>query len=400
MSNTSKQHIADISFHLVFCFLSLKELSIISQCCKEWKRMVIEPSFLNIYRHNCVFSVVKPSKRLKLTAQSPFRHLIRNISTHLFSFQLSDYVVLTHFIRLESLECGIFWNDPENAEFDITPVFKALGPRLNTLTIRMVKWNTSVPPSFFHFQKALSFLSSLQSLKFTSSRSLIFTDMSFLSCLTKLKSFNWNDISSDLSLTELARNLSLCSNLISLVLDSFIISHIHTIRLLLVELKNLNLNHLGNFHFSHYFPKEYEYECVQLFNQLTNLQTIDIHLYSSNSQIPIFLSKWIRHLDISARSLSDQDVAFIHSLTHLKSLGLNDCHIVSPKMRLLMSGLSNQLENLCIKRHFHYYDNKISFQDISKIKNLKSIDFQDVDGLLFDEFDLLKNCKHLESNSN
>jgi hypothetical protein len=43
--------IPDISYHLIYCFLSLKELTLVGQCGKTWNRLVTEPSFLNLFRH-------------------------------------------------------------------------------------------------------------------------------------------------------------------------------------------------------------------------------------------------------------------------------------------------------------------------------------------------------------
>jgi hypothetical protein len=192
--------IPDISYQLIFCFLPLRELPRISRCSKDWRRIVTAPFFLSMF-HQRKSLVIEDETQLTRLLSSPFSQSIRKIklkhskvfmrSIHSF-FTSSSFDHFIYFNRLESLNMGINWDC--SRDFDITPAFKALAPRLVKLKVNMSSnfehERRSLPPSFFHFQSALSLLTSLNTLTLSAYENDLLSDISFLSCMKKLEKFS------------------------------------------------------------------------------------------------------------------------------------------------------------------------------------------------------------------
>jgi hypothetical protein len=98
-------HIPDISYHLIFCFLSLKELTCIAQCNKEFTRLVTESSFLNMFHFQGVLNINR-QMQIQSASQSPLRSVIVNIKMDIY---LDETMEFSHFNRLESLDLKIHW---------------------------------------------------------------------------------------------------------------------------------------------------------------------------------------------------------------------------------------------------------------------------------------------------
>jgi hypothetical protein len=397
----SQKSIPDISYQLVFCFLPLRNIPIIAQCSKEFKRIVTEPFFFNLFpRHEMV--VFKHKSSFVNASSSTFRQMIHQI--RLFFRNLKCNRFLIHFNHLESLDMTIDWY----TVFDFTPVFQALGSRLLELKVESVFPNLIVSgddsSTFFNFQSALSFLTLLKILNLSNFIYEKISDLSFLSHMKQLKSFKCDCIHPrPFTIQTLVENLSKCSELTDLVL-----------------FKNQywpDLNHLANLfnalektkliHFGWFcnITQDQQYKLAEILNHFSYLQTIGIELESAilfddidDTNIPISLGKWIRHLKISFRECSDQDVIDIISLPHLISLELNKCKIYSLQMKNLIDGLSPRLTDLSVSSpNNSVYSCEISFNSLSRCVKLKSLNLSKIKGLKDEEFHLLSNCKELES---
>jgi hypothetical protein len=229
-----------------------------------------EPSFLNMFHHDDIFEI-EDEQQIELLSQSPFCNVIHNVKMHSYvDCPLGSTIYLIPFRHLQSLDFVVNWNAPENENFDITPVFQALGPKLQNFQLKMHKSVNDVnqlkPPkvSLCHFQNALSLLTSLTSLTFMSRNPFIFTNISFLSHMKKLQSFNCNCIG---NYAEIARKyanlkdtidqLSLLPDLTYLYLDEWQQNISIYLKEISKQLENSQINHLGLFDKIHGSPRFY-----------------------------------------------------------------------------------------------------------------------------------------------
>jgi hypothetical protein len=218
------------------------------------------------------------------------------------------------------------------------------------------------------FQEGLSCLTSLTHLEFSKPEDCELIDYSFLSHMKRLSSLIFHGYLDVDSVKNITKQICFCSDLNFLDLDhSF---HRYNLDFLKV-LKNLK--HLGRF----YNIDQYqEYEHLQLFNQIVNLETIDIALTCEATKVPILLGKWIQHLHIERRVFTGEDVISILNLPHLKSITLGQCEMSFVQINKLFSGLSARLENFHLVEGTSTRFNK-SFQlSLSPCINLKSITIQ------------------------
>jgi hypothetical protein len=387
----------DISYHLIFCFLSLKELPLIARCSKEWNRLVTQPSFLNMFPKQHIY--FDRETMIQSASTSSFQIIISRIKLNIsFLCPSSATSYLTHFKHLIYLNLNMvnywFGNNNKTSDGFVSHVFQLLGSTLRQLTI-------SISPDFTTFallnqlQNALSFLTSLESLKImnNSTRHFNFTNSSFLSHMKELKLFSCDCIGNISLIRDLPDNLALCSSLVHLDLQGYLFDNLVEFKKVFKAFQNSKINHLAGLYNIH---KDQEYECAQLLNQLSHLRSIDISLVSLDHPIPKLLGKWIHRLSINNRIFSEKDILDIINLPHLKSLCLlYRCKLSSEQMENLIGGLSYQLEHLHV--NLSHGPLVISFQPLSKLVNLKSLSFQDVFMKDFREYELLTNCKQLES---
>jgi hypothetical protein len=360
---TKKQYIPDVSYHLIFCFLQLEELSLIAQCSKDFKRIVMDPSFVNMFHHSDVLEI-KDEEDIKR-----FRHVIRKakMDTQILC-RLSRTNFLHRFNRLESLDLTIDFADSKNFDYDITPVFQALGPKLRQLKVIIYEWPIgALPPlSFLQFQNALCHLESLTSLNLNNYLP-IFTNVSFLTKMIHLQTFICNSPTK-----KMIKCLSFLPELTHLGGFSFTGGNhsINELKELCMALSKTKLIHLGRFQIggSNYDSAE-NYQ--SFLKTLNHLETIDIIAFGNYAKIPSLslLGKWVDHLHIYWRSFKDEDVSTIINLPNLKSIKLERVFIQNFQLEVLISGLSSRLEKLEISDMCH---NEISFGTLSKCTKLKS----------------------------
>jgi hypothetical protein len=342
--------IPDITFQLIFCFLPLRELPHIARCCKQWNRLVTAQSFINMFQHKD--TVCFGDDIIQNSVAGSFHGIIRKIALMTFSTTFST-VKLLPFNRIVSLEFTMNYgvDNYRGLEGNFETLFKALGPRLCELKVSFYYLNELFNDLPLEVQKLIDSLVLLPELK-----RLVFK------CLFNSKHF-------------LDRLDKLCKGL-----------------------KDSKLNHLG--YFSN-IPHQSIDACVQRLNQLSHLQTIGVGLkgtFPLDLQF-ISLGKWISHLSIFDRSLSHHDVnSVIIQLPHLTSITLKNCSLQHQEIiHELIKGLSSKLENLLLTHTNCFESCKISFPILSKCKNLKSLVLKNIIFPPQDEFDLLVNCKLLET---
>jgi hypothetical protein len=379
----SNNIIPDISYHLIFCFLSLRQLPLIAQCSKEYKRIVTELSFLNMFRHKYAMELfkIKNKQQIELLSKSPFHHAIRGIIMHdTYGNLLSNSIYFIQFYKLISLDIAIDWCEDRKQNFDIKPVFQALGPGL--LKLKIIVFNNPYKSSPWNFQKALLFLTSLTSLELNK---VFPTDCSFLSHMKQLRSF-----SCDFDLTHLYLNYSSPSD------NSFV----YQMRNVCTELENSKLKNIGSFKYFTNIPKKQESECLQLLNRFNQLETIDIK-FVCNDKIPTFLGKWIQNLEFHQRTITDRDMSdMIINLPNLKSITLESCMIQPLQIKNLINGLCKRLEVLCINSEngFHVTYFQVPFDSLFTCTKLKSLKLALVYDLEMNKIDeLFICCKQLKS---
>jgi hypothetical protein len=129
----SHQTIPDITYHLIFCFIPLDELPVIEQCCKEWKRIVTEPLFLNMFPAHAYFSSIENQNLL--ASNTPFLRVIRKIQLSNYyyctNFDFCKSNFLSKFPRLESIHLRLYLNET----IIIKHVFQTLAPKLLYLVV-------------------------------------------------------------------------------------------------------------------------------------------------------------------------------------------------------------------------------------------------------------------------
>jgi hypothetical protein len=399
MSQNTINNIPDISYQLVFCFLAFKELPRIAQCSKEWKRIVIIPSFLNMFpKQQMKFS----NQIIKSLSLSPFRQIIHQIIPQSLDFlPINETFILIHFNHIVSLELSICWQIlVKDLEFDITPVFQALAPRLQQLRVKIDKWIGDTPPlSFYHFQNALSLLTSLTHLSLFSFVIVnIFNNLRFLSQMTHLQMFSSNCIDQQVYTGQLVDHFLHCPNLTHLNLPYFFRDKtIDKLSELCSGLQHSKLKHLGCFH---EIPQNQQHLCLESLSKMRNLESIHIAPLVSivPNNIPILLGRWIHWLEVHDAKLDERDLNSIQSLTHLKTFRIIFRYAQNeiPIMRSLILCLSSSLEKIWVESAHATFG--ISFKSLSKFIHLKAIQMINIHGLLGEgsegHLDLLK-CKQL-----
>jgi hypothetical protein len=386
--------IPDISYQLVFCFLPLNQLPIIARCSKRCRAIVTNPSFLNMFPIQTIIitnSIV--------TYSGPFIDLVRKLIIQKTINCRNETILLIKFRRLFSLEMTIDFHQFQ--EFNITPVFQELGPRLRELKVSCEQNSRlNTPNSFILFQKSLSLLNSLTSLKLFDHPKFgdkIVNDISFLSHMKKLQNFTCNCIHSSINIEILLSQITLLTDLSSLELDSFFPYSFakdayYQLKRFFVALENTN-DKLAKIGFFSFMPNNEEF--LHLFTKLNQLKEIRVRIIIGES-IPTMLSKWIYDLELFGLGFSNENICEIIRLSNLKSLKLIRCVISNLKMKSLMNGLSSRLEELTIYQETssHY---TFSFIYLSECVNLKNLALLNTTHLDFDHFEILLNCKKLES---
>jgi hypothetical protein len=372
MSQINNQ-IPDISYHLTFCFLSLQELILITQCSKKWRMLVYNSCFMNMFKCKDYQLVVEDENQMKLLSHSPFAKVVDNILIK--DENLNTVRFLVNFKRLQTLclSYNITWNSRTNKEFNCSFIFQSLASKLLNLTVfpDFSPMAHDLPPSIRYFEESLSLLTSLNSLTVrTFGDRRIFTNMSFLSQMIHLENFECDCIDdSYVSSEELVNNLICCTNLTRL--DIWIPSNLHLLRELCTRLINSKLEHIVGLRLDSLADYQ-QYECAQLLNNLKNLKSIDCNTVSEESNIPILFGQWIQDLFIHHREFNEEDVTDIIKLSNLKSLDIRFCDFAPNMLSNLICCLSSKLECLVLHSNSQMNDKQL-FQSLAKCCKLKTL---------------------------
>jgi hypothetical protein len=417
--NENAIDIPDISYFLIFCFLDISELSVVSRCNKKTRQIVTAPSFLNMYYNNQRF-LIQSLDYINEMIQSPLHQLVQNIS---LDDRCSLYVItlLPYFTRMHTLNLSMDWGGGDhNLGVEFISIFKLLAARLRKLSIEIIR-----PPSSFlaknnfqHFQAALSGCTEIVYFNLDSRYNRCFSNVSFLKQMQSLQTFEsdfvFGDPDSDYliqcirSLPSLT-HLNLCcyfdhnSNRFNSGDDDDAEST-HIVR----QLKKLcaqpgappKLKHIGCIYGD---IVNYEQSAHHL-SQLPSLQTIDFEMRRFN-MFPHPLCKFIRKLKISGKTqgnkLKEEDMLSITGLPNLTSLEIYSCQIDCSTLQHIIFGLASQLEELEIFGTYQlssapYHKNcELSFLTLSQCTLLKSLSLSNLDGLMQCQIPLLKKCHQL-----
>jgi hypothetical protein len=383
--------IPDISYHLIFSFLSIHELASISQCSKEWRRIVTEPCFFNMYRQTDMLTIDNKNN----VSKSPLRHVIRKVRIETLDNEINH---LGFYNRLEVLEMTFDWIYFHSIDhnFDFVPVFKILGPKLCELNVHLRRWNAQniIPNSysFVQFHKALSLLTSITLLRLQNVYSQLFiSDISFLSVMKQLQSFSCNCI--NVTAKELAATLqSSCPDLTRLEVGYF--RNSNDLEEICQGLQHSQLSHLGAFsNISRIDQNLY----AQSLNKLRNLKTIEYSLQYIIDIPHTSLGRWIHHLEIFDKNLYADHVNSIIALPHLKSLKMIGLGIETLQIQNLIESLSSRLEHLFLDRDRDWDEFEISFQSLSKCIKLKTLSILNITFSDSRCINILFNCQQLET---
>jgi hypothetical protein len=350
------------------------------QCCKEWKRIVKEKSFLCMYRHDGVFEI-----KNRFHFPSPVRHLIRKLKLNdpfIFQFYTNNHQEFT-FSRIDSIECIT------NVDLDASSLFRSLAPKL--LQLKVVSEVYSIN-TLVHFPNSLSILTSLTSLDISVYGRAKIENLSFLYHMKQLKIFLCDIYQTPAR--EIVRHLITLPNLRSVEFTTGLEKYqkLYYLKEICSESEKLKLTHFG---WLQNIPDEQYVECLHLLNKLKYLETIDICV--DINQIPILLGKWIHELYIRLRPFISQDVIDIISLPHLKSLTLSGCRIDDYQMIHLIHGLSPILEDLKIIVFGESSNNcELRISSLSHCMKLKTLELKNILIIDLPDFHLLSNCQHLE----
>jgi hypothetical protein len=283
-------HIPDISYHNIFCFLPLNELIRIAQCNKEFHRIVTAPSFFNMYPLN---SAALKISHNKFWPSPPFLQIIKKIKFCLSSYHsISDFnELLTSLTRLKYLELKYArsqtnWND------------------FNLSSPNIIKTLETLKMKRFSQQSEMTLSDDLQLLD-------------TICLLTQLK---------ELNIPELFKESTA----------------IHTLRRLCAQpFLTRKLSIIGKFT---NVTKEDHFECSKLLSHL-ELKPSSKYALSKHEMMPIQFSPWINHLYVYYHHCTDDEIFNVfQKMRHLNSLTLSLCIINDNQLNYILEILSERLK--------------------------------------------------------
>jgi hypothetical protein len=340
--------VPDISLQLVFCFLSFKELPLIAQCGKLWKRVVTEPIFFKMYDKDARLSF--DARELFRFSLSPFRCALRHI---IFTGDFYDIILLSQLTQLVSVEIKIDLEYLEQNELQDSILASVVSfPK----SVRILKLNI------------ISIYSSSPSL-----HRLLIVDFSFLSSLINLDELVIGFILRTNSMSDLVVAIRTLPHLKMFDYDyyfspDYILSFLRQLCAqpgapssleYIPRLKNINISDQD--------------ECLNLLNQLPFLK-IEYECTTSNYELPWALSPIVEYLLIRDRDVfSDNDINSIIAMTQLQSLHIGKSFMTEFQFQRLFNSIGNQLSfiDILLFRHFNC---QVLFDCLSKCSQLENLD--------------------------
>jgi hypothetical protein len=170
--------IPDISYYLVFSFLKISDLSRVARCNQEWRRLVTDKTFSNMYISKETFVFHHVENKINALSLNPMRHLIHRVKTDFCSSNTINQFV--NFSHLHSLDIEMMHTLLEVV--DLNPLFQALTHKLRFLRLYI---SSSIPSPPFPF--AIHLLTGLTSLIVIGSTNEFLKDVSYLYNLKQLE---------------------------------------------------------------------------------------------------------------------------------------------------------------------------------------------------------------------
>jgi hypothetical protein len=370
---TTNNEIPEFYFHLIFCFLRLKEIPIIAQCSKKMRDIVMSPSFVKLFKHTESLGIHEAT--VISASNSIFHNLVQEISIGNTPFHLPTYLV--HFPRLSKL--SLTFTFIHGDIFDIRPAFKTIAPRIKELRINIhIKFDDVFPSSYVNFRNALC----------------SFTKVSCFNiriCTPYISRYGYSGGSG--RLLGLIKPLRCMLDLVHLKIPEFFLhnSQGHEgFTQLFTHPVHQKLKSIDTFHD---IPYHYQEEFRRLFSALPSLESVQV-VVLNQGPIPTLLGKWIKDLYIEQRTLYEPDINAIVSIGNLISISIQNCKIDNMNVQNLIRCLSSRLERLILS--FANQSCAISFDLLSTCTKLKWLTITNVLGLRAESINLLEQCIHLE----
>jgi hypothetical protein len=335
-TSTTSPYIPDISYQLIFCFLDLRELTHIAQCSRDYKRIVTNQSFMNMYKNTEEVSLPVNNvnnRSWHLLIASPFQKAVQNIKFN-YRYPLEIFNLFSQFTNLKKLNLYIeCWNTLTDLS-----QFK----KLESLIIK------------FHFRASVFFSGSIQS--------------KIIADVRALPNFELLDVQDLFTYYGLDNFRSLCA-------QPGAPPKLRTIMSIEGDMK-----------------EKQQDEIFDLLQQLPSLYEIEL-IHCSNNLLPMSWAKWVKHIQFYEYEKIATSINHFDPFNQLESLNLNESYFwFDGELDQLIGANLATLKHLTIKGIF-----EISFKLISKCTELIVLNICECDnGILTSEFHLLYNCRKLK----
>jgi hypothetical protein len=338
---SSNQYIPDISFHLIFCFLKLKELPHIEQCCHRFKRLVTNESFLKMFSSSHQEEVIilptnkkNDSRRWNLLIASPFQSLVQNVELYYNDFSLEEAL----------------------------PLFEQF-KHLHNLNLNYIRFEN------------INQFSSISQLKKLETLRITFNHIYSFQCLEYI--------------IEIVRALP--ELLVLDVEELFGIYKVENIRLLCAQpgapFKLTTIKSIT----SHKLDHQNQKEISDLFQQLPALCAIELKGWCYS--LPQHLAKWVNRIHFDDYEDDDHDIETFEIFNRIESITIIEFCISSLGLEKLIRTNFSRLKHLTFERGLA----TLSFTLISKCTELIVLNISHCNrGLISSEFHLLNNCTKLK----
>jgi hypothetical protein len=367
MEERKQFDIPDISLQLIFCFLYLKELPVIAQCCKRWYKLVTENFFFKLYGMTDI-SLDFQENNFPLFCLSPFRHLL---NTLIFHDQANNNIsFIPQFSQLRSLEFKISFNTQQNRETDYLSTFISFPPSLRILKIYITDSFDYAAP-LAKLLHAVSHAKQIEEfyIENDNDESEI-DDFTFISHLINLKKLTIN-----CKFNLVARNslFVVLSSLPKLTAYHstfrFVPDGILTSLRLLLSSSLTCLPGFVNIHIDD------QLEFAHLLNQLPCLKDIEYGCTGDHPMQlprPHALAQRVGYLFITDRVFTDDDVDSIISMKELYQISFSCCSMTGMQFRRICNGIGKQLQYLRFDRiQINCHD---LFEHLSKCTQLYNLE--------------------------
>jgi hypothetical protein len=410
MSSSSQQqkekYIPDISYHLIFCFLNISELRLISLCSHHFKRLVTNKSFITMYLCEETI-IIKNSNNLPVMFETPLQNVVKKLEYHgsvspsilesfkhfphlqkikLFNYsshltiyhKLSPVFLETNTIPLHSLQefCVVLYSSISYYDFiTLFSSFVSLNPNLKTLDIQFLGF---VGHHIHNLSKYILKLSQLKQLE-----------------VLKLNFSSWFYESICPNIIDTVRRLPVLRVLdVDILFPVDIDNSLENLRQLCAQPgAPPALTTIGSFDMR--MSQSQQLECVQLLQQLPLLHTIDLLVYGNNHAIPTSLVPWIETIMFQSRFF-DNDFKPLSLFHRLHSLILIGCYIDDDSFGQLLRSIASSLKKLKVVNQIA--SSTFSLITISACIHLTHLELENCSGFFIESelYFLLTQCSKLQ----